>query len=244
MDELLFVRSHKTLPQSLTYGLSGASLCFGSGFGGEEDTHHQFKSPQNRLPRLLLSESVHSPLNPPFHYLPTSSHARTHTETIHMHHTHGTQTATRAVLPGTLRECRRRAPGLAGDPITTPPRAFHFPLPAATIASSFIHLTLCFSERNRAPGLASAASQCSQSTPRPCVRGTGGRSQPPGSRLRRLGPGRTCGMSLIRDSRYRRNSINLSALSVRPPAGMPTSNVGGTNGLSQPHQRGGLALVG
>lgn len=27
----------------------------------------------------------------------------------------------------------------------------------------------------------------------------------------------TCGMSLIRDSRYRRNSINPSALSVRPP---------------------------
>lgn len=45
-----------------------------------------------------------------------------------------TQTARRAVLPGTLRES---AAGPAGDPITTPPLSVRFPLPAATIASSF-----------------------------------------------------------------------------------------------------------
>lgn len=115
----------------------------------EESPNHQFKSPQNRLPRLLLSESIHPLLNPPSSP-PAHTPTRTYTQTMHMHHTHGTQIATRAVLPGTLRETPPGA-GPSRRSYHHPAPCVRFPLPAATIASSFIYLTLCFSESNRAP---------------------------------------------------------------------------------------------
>lgn len=88
--------------QVLTNGLSGASLCFGSGLGVGGGTRSPVKSPQNRLRRLLLSKLVHplfpSLAHPPPHQL-SLSHTHTH---IQMHA--WTQTAGWVVPPGTLRE--------------------------------------------------------------------------------------------------------------------------------------------
>lgn len=152
---------------------------------GKGNQNHQLKVLKHRLQKLLLSKLVHSLTansKPPFQCLHTSSHVYTHEHT-HMHAR--TQTAGCAVLPGTLRERRR-----ALQAIPSPPR----PLPLSPSGRDdrliILHVYLCSSE-NRAPA-GQPSSQVSPPQP-PCVRGTGGRSQPPGSRLRRPGPNRPAG---------------------------------------------------
>lgn len=97
---------------------------------GGRGTRSPVKSPQNRLRKLLLSKLVH-PLLPshPSTSPPALSFTHTHT---HMQMHAWTQTAGCAVLPGTLRERRR----VCRANLSPTPPDVHFPLPAATIASS------------------------------------------------------------------------------------------------------------
>lgn len=155
---------------------------------------------------------------PPFQCLPTSSHTRTHTQKQH--------TCTHAWDTDCQTGCA------TGDFKGTPPgagpsrRSYHHPRPRASAFPfrprrsphhSFIYPILSEREREPCPGLASPASPVKVSPHQDPASGG-----PAADRnLQGLAYGApdqaTCGMSLIRDSRYRRNSINPSALSVRPP---------------------------
>lgn len=155
---------------SLTNGLSGAGLCFGSGLGGE-GTNHQLKVPKTGCEDCCFQEVVP----------PAAAHDRTHTHTRHTDCRTGCAAG----------DFKGAPPGLQAI-LSPPPPTPTFPLPAAAIASSYCaHGDPCPPGRPAGPESQQQTNnkgpaRSSQSTPR-----SGGPAADPnlqGSRLRRPGP--------------------------------------------------------
>lgn len=215
MDELLYLHSHKTRPKS-HLRLVRCQFLLRIRIWGKRTPIISLKVPKTGCQDYCF-QSRSTQYLPPFQCLPTSSHARTLTYRNNTHaRTHETQTARRAVLPGTLRE-RRRAPGLAGDPITTPGPVR--PLsPSGRDDRLIIHSFTLYFQRERTVPRSGQPGQPVEVSPHQDPASGGPAADRNLQGLAYGAPAQaTCGMSLIRDSRYRRNSINPSALSVRPP---------------------------